>query len=87
MLQDAIATYHDLLDGRAADSHQRLGEQQRRRGLTFDGRPLCTVLRPRFLTVDQYRFLRQRVPHPLHFRLDLGYVGLDPLERTDKVAL
>lgn len=61
MLQDAITTYHDLLDGLATDSQERLDEQQRRRGLGFGGRPLCTVLRPRFLTVEQYRFLRQRV--------------------------
>jgi hypothetical protein len=62
MLQDAIHTYHDLLtDDLASASAELLDEQQRRRGLSFGGRPLCTVLRPRFLTLDQYRFLRQRV--------------------------
>lgn len=62
MLQDAISTYHDLLtDDLAADSQAHLDEQQRRRGLGFGDRPLCTVLRPRFLTVDQYRLVRQRV--------------------------
>jgi len=32
----------------------------RRRGLFFGERPLCTVLRPRFLTTEQYRYLQQR---------------------------
>jgi hypothetical protein len=61
MLQDAINTYHDLLtDSLAAESQARLDEQQRRHGLSFGDRPLCTVLRPRFLTPEQYRFLRAR---------------------------
>ncbi|MFO0845571.1 MAG: hypothetical protein U0797_24830 [Gemmataceae bacterium] len=62
MLNDAIQTYLDLLtDDLAAASQDRLDAQQRRRGLGFGNRPLCTVLRPRFLTVDQYQFLRGRV--------------------------
>jgi hypothetical protein len=62
MLQDAIQTYLDLLtDDLAIASQERLDEQQRRRGLHFGDRPLCCVLRPRFLTLEQYRFLRQRV--------------------------
>src|SRR3954469_9861010 len=62
MLHDAIAAYHDLLtDDLAAACQEALDEQQKRRGLGFGARPLCTVLRPRFLTADQYRFLRQRV--------------------------
>jgi hypothetical protein len=62
MLHDAIATYNDLLtDDLAAACQQRLDEQQRRRGLRFGDRPLCNVLRPRFLTIDQYRQLRHRV--------------------------
>jgi hypothetical protein len=62
VLQDAIAAYHDLLsDDLAAASQAQLDEQQRRRGLGFAARPLCTVLRPRFLTPEQYRFLCARV--------------------------
>lgn len=62
MPSDPIRIYHDLLtDDLAAASQERLDEQQERRGLCFGTRPLCTVLRPRFLTVDQYRFLRSRV--------------------------
>ncbi len=62
MPSDAIRTYHDLLtDALAAASQERLDEQQKRRGLGFGDRPLCTVLRPRFLTVEQYCFLRSRV--------------------------
>jgi hypothetical protein len=62
VLQDAIGTYHDLLtDDLACATQAQMDEQQRRRGLHFGERPLCTVLRPRFLSVEQYRFLRQRV--------------------------
>ena len=62
LLQEAIQTYHDLLsDQIAQDSQEQLDEQLRRRGLFFGDRPLCTVLRPRFFTPRQYRFLRSQV--------------------------
>ena len=62
LLQEAIETYHDLLtDQLAQDSQAQLDDQLRRRGLFFGDRPLCNVLRPRFFTPRQYRFLRQRV--------------------------
>jgi hypothetical protein len=61
MLRDAIDEYHDLLDVElAAESQERLDEQLRRRGLFFGDRALCTVLRPRFLSAAQYRFLQKR---------------------------
>jgi uncharacterized circularly permuted ATP-grasp superfamily protein len=60
-LQRAIDLYHGLLEPQiAADSQGQMEEQLRRRGLFFGERPLCTVLRPRFLTPEQYRFLRDR---------------------------
>ncbi len=61
-LDDAIITYHDLLtDAIADDSQAQLDDQMRRRGLFFGDRPLCTVLRPRFLTHEQYTYLRKRI--------------------------
>lgn len=61
-LQEAIQTYHDLLtDELAAVTHGQLEEQQRKRGLFFGDRVLSTVLRPRFLTPEQYTFLQQRI--------------------------
>jgi len=61
MLRDAIDRYHDLLDVEiAAESQWRLDDQLRRRGLYFGDRALCTVLRPRFLSAAQYRFLQRR---------------------------
>ncbi|HLZ25503.1 MAG TPA: hypothetical protein VKQ30_25550 [Ktedonobacterales bacterium] len=61
-LHDAISAYHDLLsDSCAADSQAELEAQQHRRGLYFGTRPLTTVLRPRFLTPEQYRFMARRV--------------------------
>ncbi len=55
----AIGAWHALLedDGLAADSAGRLDEEQTRRGMRFGERPLCSVLRPRFLTPGQYRWI------------------------------
>src|SRR5262245_61183169 len=62
MLHDAIRSYHDLLtDAVAADSQAQLDRVQAARGLFFGDRPMSTVLRPRFLTAEQYRFLQNRV--------------------------
>ena len=61
-LREAIGTYHDLLTDELAQASQaQLEDQQRRRRLFFGQRPLCTVLRPRFMTPEQYRFLQSRV--------------------------
>ncbi len=63
LLRDAIATYHDALtDELAVESQAQLDDQLRRRGLFFGTRALCTVLRPRFLSAEQYRTLTTRVP-------------------------
>jgi hypothetical protein len=59
---DAIAAYHDLLtDAVAADSQAELERQTALHQLYFGTRPVCSVLRPRFLSPDQFRFLQQRV--------------------------
>jgi hypothetical protein len=61
VLREAIDAYHELLDVElAAESQWRLDEQLRQRGLFFGDRALCTVLRPRFLSAAQYRFLQRR---------------------------
>ena len=61
VLERAIGAYHELLtDELAQESQAWLDAELRRRGLFFGERALCTVLRPRFLTPDQYRFVRQR---------------------------
>jgi hypothetical protein len=61
-LHDAIARYHELLDDElAGETQAQLDDQLRLRGLFFGKRPLCTVLRPRFLTSDQYTFLQRRI--------------------------
>ena len=58
-LREAIDFYHSLLDDQTGhDSQAQLADQLHRRRLFFGERPLCTVLRPRFLTADQYRHLR-----------------------------
>lgn len=60
-LSAAIAAWHELLDGGdAGASQEALDAGLRRRGLFFGPRPLCTVLRPRLLTGEQYAFLSRR---------------------------
>jgi hypothetical protein len=62
VLAEAIARYHDLLTPEvAAVCQDRLLELQGRKGLGFGDRHLSTVLRPRFLTFENYRWIRQRV--------------------------
>jgi uncharacterized circularly permuted ATP-grasp superfamily protein len=64
MPADAVAAYHDLLAADAtlaADSQAALDCGQEARSLVYDRRPVCTVLRPRFLSPAQYRFLHDRV--------------------------
>jgi uncharacterized circularly permuted ATP-grasp superfamily protein len=59
MTAAAIAIYHGLLENSALaeESAQVLEQQLRQQGLFFGERPLCSVLRPRFLTLAQYRHL------------------------------
>jgi hypothetical protein len=64
MSPDAINAYHDLLasgPNLAADSQLALDKAQQLRGLHFGTRPLCSVLRPRFLDPHQYRLLHDSV--------------------------
>lgn len=63
-MSDIISQYHDLLVANAAmaaDSFEQLHRLQESRGLFFGTRPLCTVLRPRFLSPVQYRTLHDAV--------------------------
>jgi glutathionylspermidine synthase len=54
-LGQAIADYHSLLDDELGQQSQaQLNGQLHRRELFFGERPLCTVLRPRFMTAGQY---------------------------------
>jgi hypothetical protein len=64
MPAEAIAAYHDLLasgSSLAGDSQAALEQAQQLRGLCFGTRPVCTVLRPRFLAPSQYRLLHDTV--------------------------
>jgi uncharacterized circularly permuted ATP-grasp superfamily protein len=58
-----VAAWHEALTpALAAESWGWLAEQLASRGLMFGDRPLCTVLRPRFLTTAEHRLLRERIP-------------------------
>ena len=73
----AVEHYHELLsDELAAESQAALDGELRQRGLFFGERPLCTVLRPRFLAPEHYRFLR-----------DSGAVLLQAFDRAYRAAL
>ncbi len=77
MLRDGIDLYHSLLtDDMAGESQRQLDEQLRTRGLFFGDRALCSVLRPRFLSNTQYRFLGQR-----------GAVVLSAFRKAHRAAL
>ena len=61
MLRDGIEHYHALLtDDMGGETQRQLDDQLRHRGLFFGDRAICTVLRPRFLSAAQYRFLQKR---------------------------
>ena len=77
-LREAIESYHDLLtDELASESQAKLDDQQQMRGITFGGRPLCSVLRPRFMTPEQYHFLQTRVRLLLHAFDKIYYRALE----------
>lgn len=77
-LREAINSYHDLLtDELAGESQFQLENQQRLRGLFFGGRPLCNVLRPRFMTPEQYHFLQKRVHLLMHAFDKIYHVALE----------
>ncbi|HET8625440.1 MAG TPA: hypothetical protein VFM14_17905 [Gemmatimonadales bacterium] len=58
----AVAAYHaGLTDESAAESAAWLEARLAERGLMFGDRPLCTVLRPRFLSPAQYASLRSQL--------------------------
>lgn len=60
-MKSAIDRYHDLLTPEVgADSHDWLHRQLAARGLEFGGRQLCSVLRPRFMSLDDYRLLSEK---------------------------
>ncbi len=62
MTRAAIEAWHAALTPTvAAESAAWLSAELTKRGLLFGDRPLCTVLRPRFLTPEQYHHMQQRI--------------------------
>jgi hypothetical protein len=60
-VKSAVERYHELLtDEVGADSHEWLHRELAAKGLEFGGRQLCSVLRPRFLSIEDYRLLDNR---------------------------
>ncbi|MGQ0701573.1 MAG: hypothetical protein ACT4PM_00395 [Gemmatimonadales bacterium] len=58
---DAADAWNEGLTAELAEeSDAWLSAQLRRRGLFFGDRPLCTVLRPRFLTPAEYQLIQER---------------------------
>jgi hypothetical protein len=72
-LAAAIAAYHALLNDEVGQASQaQLDDQMHRRGLFFGERALCTVLRPRFLSNDQYLYLQHAI-HTVMPAFDRAY--------------
>ncbi len=64
MSATAIQHYHDLLTPQvAADSQAHLEQQTESRRMYFGAKPVCSVLRPRFLTPSQLACLQAAVKH------------------------
>ena len=88
MLRDAIDEYHELLtEELAGESQAWLDDQLRRRGLFFGDRALCTVLRPRFLSAAQYRFLQKRGALILHAFLTAYRAAVDNDELLSRFGM
>jgi len=61
-VRSPVAVYHDCLTPDiAAETAGQLDRELRSRRLVFGDRALCTVLRPRLLTLDELRNLERRV--------------------------
>lgn len=88
ILHEAIEEYHELLtDELAEESWHQLTDQLRRRGLFFGDRPLCSVLRPRFITPEQYRFLQDRIGVLLRAFAKAYGAALESREFRDRFGL
>lgn len=62
MSDPAIDAWHSALAGPiGVESGEWLHQELARRGLFFGERPLCTVLRPRFLSTRQYAEMQSRI--------------------------
>jgi hypothetical protein len=62
MTAEAVGAWHDAVSGPlGVESGEWLNDQLARRGLMFGARPLCTVLRPRFLRATEYRMMAEGV--------------------------
>ena len=62
MTRAAIDAWHAALsEGTGVESGEWLTAELRKRGLFFGDRPLCTVLRPRFLSRTQYQLMTERI--------------------------
>jgi len=78
MTANAIQFYHDLLDdSMGQDSQEQLTQQLHKRNLFFGERPLCTVLRPRFLSYTQFREIQMRVAPLLRAFAKIHSAGLE----------
>jgi uncharacterized circularly permuted ATP-grasp superfamily protein len=60
MPQEAIETYHSLLnDQLAADTHEDMTTRLKARSLYFGERPICTVIRPHFYLLKHWNYFKQ----------------------------
>ncbi len=85
MTSESASAWHELLDGnedQALASAAQLAGALKDQGLVFGGRPLCTVVRPRFFSPDEYRQLCDRIALLMRgFRAAFDRALIDPSAR------
>ena len=73
MYSEAIDYYHTLLNGSlSSDAIEKLYQGTTRYNLTFGSRPICTVLRPMFISASLYEYIKRDATLVLHAIEKLG---------------
>ncbi|MCL4868171.1 MAG: hypothetical protein KJ063_04320 [Anaerolineae bacterium] len=77
-LRAAIDQYHSLLTNELAqESQAQMDRQLHKEGLFFGDRPLSNVLRPRFVTREQYRYLQKAIRPLMSAFVKAHYTALE----------
>lgn len=87
-MEEAIKYYHSLLEGRLLlDAQERLKAGIKRHHLYFGERPVCSVLRPHFITAGQYEYIKREAELVLAAIAKLGAALLADAELRAELDL
>lgn len=77
-LNEAVTFYNSLLsDELAQESQTQMDLQLQKEGLFFGDRPLSNVLRPRFMTREQYRYIQRAIRPIMSAFVKTHYAALE----------